>query len=244
LSRLWRWLIRFGFRLLYNELAFTYDWVSWGTSLGQWRAWQRCALRHLPRASPGSAEGSPGGAGGPRVLEMAHGTGDTLVDLAAAGYEPVGIDLSPHMGRLARRKLARHGLNLPLARGRAQALPFATGAIPAIVATFPTEYIMDPAALAEFHRVLRGPEPVSGRGPAPGSGEPAGRLVFVPTAAITGGGWLHRLAAWLFAVTGQSGPWPPQVEARYAAAGFRARVVVEQLEHSQVVVVVAEKVAR
>jgi hypothetical protein len=67
--------------------------------------------------------------------------------------------------------------------------------------------------------------------------------VFVPTAIITGGNRLHRLAAWLFAVTGQSGPWPPRVEERYAAAGFRARAVVETLEHSQVVVVIAEKVS-
>jgi ubiquinone/menaquinone biosynthesis C-methylase UbiE len=220
--RFWRWLIRFGFRLLYNELAFTYDWVSWGTSLGQWRAWQR---RALPRLT-----------GGPRVLEMAHGTGDTLIDLVEQGYQPVGLDLSPYMSRLAQRKLARRGRSAPLVRGQAQALPFAAGAFPAIVATFPTEYIMDPAALAEFHRVLQSADPDAGR--------PAGRLVFVPTAVITGGGLLQRFAAWLFAVTGQAGPWPPQVEERYDAAGFRPRVEIDQLEHSQVVIVVAEKADR
>ena len=203
-------LIRLGFRLLYNELAFTYDWVSWATSVGQWRSWQRCAL---PRVV------------GPQVLEMAHGTGDTLLDLAAAGFRPIGIDLSHSMGRIARGKLARRGIALPLVGGRAQALPFATESLPSIVATFPTEFIVDPAALSEFHRVLR----------------PSGRLVFIPTAKITAGSPVHQFAAWLFAVTGQSGPWPPAVEARYRAAGFETRIALESLRRSEVVVVVAEK---
>ncbi len=104
-------------------------------------------------------------------------------------------------------------------------LPFASRAFPSIVALFPTEYIIDPAALAEFWRVL----------------QPGGRLVFVPTARLIGGSPLHRLAAWLFAITGQAGPWPPQVEARYRQAGFTPRVEVDRLPYSEVVIVVAEK---
>lgn len=208
--RLFAALFRFGFRLLYNELAFTYDWVSWGTSVGQWRSWQRCALPRLA---------------GPRVLEMAHGTGNTLIDLDEAGFQPVGMDLSPYMGRIAKRKLARRGLSVPLVRGRARALPFASACFHSIVATFPTEFIVDPAALAEFHRVLR----------------PGGRLAFVPTAVITGGGLIDQFAAWLYAITGQAGPWPPGVEARYRAAGFEARVEGEKLARSEVVIVIAEK---
>ena len=63
--RLPRWLLRFGFRLLYNELAWTYDWVSRAVSLGQWRHWQRAVI---PRLS------------GQRALEIAFGTGDLVVD--------------------------------------------------------------------------------------------------------------------------------------------------------------------
>ena len=188
------------------------------TSVGQWRAWQRRALPRLPSG---------------RVLEMAHGTGDTLIDLAEAGFQPIGIDQSPYMGGIARRKLARRGLRLPLVRGRAEALPFASGSFPAIVATFPTEYIIEPKALAEFHRVLQSAQPASGR--------PAGRLVFVPVARITGDSMAHRLAAWLFSATGQAGPWPPQVEARYRAARFRARTESDLLPWSEVVIVIAEK---
>ncbi|MER3543218.1 MAG: hypothetical protein C4311_01115 [Chloroflexota bacterium] len=64
-------LLRSAFRLLYNELAWTYDWVSQAVSLGQWRSWQRASLARLR---------------GPRVLEVAHGTGDLLLDLAEAGF--------------------------------------------------------------------------------------------------------------------------------------------------------------
>ncbi len=43
--------------------------------------------------------------GGP-VLELACGTGRVLLPLARAGYEVMGVDLSPHMLEVADRKLA------------------------------------------------------------------------------------------------------------------------------------------
>lgn len=99
LQKFWWRFVRFGFRLLYNELAFTYDIVSWFVSLGEWRAWQRSALRHLP----------PTG----RILELAHGTGNLQLDLHAAGYyQTIGYDLSPYMGQITRYKLERRGLGV------------------------------------------------------------------------------------------------------------------------------------
>ena len=79
LTRIWWGLVELGFRLLYNELAWTYDLVSWVVSLGAWRAWQRSALRFL--AVP---PGSP-------VLELAHGTGNFQIDLRTAGLDPTGL---------------------------------------------------------------------------------------------------------------------------------------------------------
>ncbi|NWG16570.1 MAG: methyltransferase domain-containing protein, partial [Chloroflexi bacterium] len=143
MAELWRRLVGLGFRLLYNELAFTYDWVSVVVSLGAWRCWQRAALPHL---------GAPPGA---RVLELAHGTGNLQLDLYALGYMPVGYDLSPYMGRIARRKLSRRGLSPRLARGRAQQLPFAAASFAAVVCTFPTDFIFQPETLRETHRILR-----------------------------------------------------------------------------------------
>src|SRR5688572_20675167 len=109
---LWWRLVRFGFRLLYYEMAWTYDLVSWGVSLGHWRKWQRAALPHL-KASTDSL-----------VLEMAHGTANLQIDLAQAGLKAIGLDLSPYMGRIARRKLRRAGHAVRLVRGSALQLPF------------------------------------------------------------------------------------------------------------------------
>src|SRR3954453_16307386 len=125
-----RRFLRFAFGLLYNQLAWTYDLVSWVVSAGQWRAWQRSALPFLP--------GRP-------VLEVAHGTGNLLLDLASLGLEPIGLDLSPAMSRLASAKLKRRlgsaPLPVPLLRGSVQALPFAGSSLSSVVSTFPTDFI-------------------------------------------------------------------------------------------------------
>lgn len=204
--------IRFAFHLLYNELAWTYDWVSRAVSLGQWRSWQRAALVQLC---------------GPRVLEVAHGTGDLLLDLSDAGFQPVGLDLSPAMGRIARRKLQRHRRQTPLVRGRAQRLPFASGSFPSAVTTFPTEFILEADSLRELQRVLA----------------PGGRLVIVGEARLTGRGIAVGFLEWLYAITGQRRPWPPDAEALLRAAGFQAAIERHVLPRSEVVVVVAQKLA-
>ena len=206
-------LLRCFFHLLYNPLAAAYDLVSWSVSIGQWRCWQRAALAYL-RPGP--------------VLEVAHGTGDLLLDLHQAGRRPVGLDLSANMGRLARRKLAARGLRLPLLRGRVQALPLAAGSFANLVSTFPAEFILDPAALAEFYRVLA----------------PGGVLIIVPAAHITGAAWPDRLARGLFRVTGQAGaPDLGPLAAPLASAGFTARLEQARLARSVALVVIAEKPA-
>jgi SAM-dependent methyltransferase len=91
-QELWIKLIRFGFRLLYNELAWTYDAVSWLVSLGHWRQWQRAALPFVM---------------GQRVLEIGHGPGHMLAALRAQGVNVIGLDLSPFMGQMARQRFRR-----------------------------------------------------------------------------------------------------------------------------------------
>jgi ubiquinone/menaquinone biosynthesis C-methylase UbiE len=133
-----RRFIKFGFRLLYHELAFTYDAVAWLVSLGQWQAWGRTALTQVR---------------GPRVLEIGHGPGYLLIALARSGRQAMGIDLSPQMGRLAQQNMRRAGVRVPQVRCRAQALPFRSGEFDSVVSTFPSDYIANMATLREVQRV-------------------------------------------------------------------------------------------
>ena len=172
LSRFWR----FGFRLLYNEFAFTYDFVSYVVSLGQWRCWQRSVLQFLPPPQAGL------------VLEIAHGTGDLQVDLLRAGYRTVALDVSFNMGRHARRKLTRCGLTTAFVRADANLLPFQSGSIAALVCTFPTSFIVHPETLSELERVLK----------------QGGRAVIVLTGMLEGNGLVRKLIRNLYRLTGQS----------------------------------------
>lgn len=206
---LWKRLVSFGFRLLYHELAWGYDLVAWLVSFGQWRAWRETALPHLV---------------GQRILELGHGPGHLLVALAEGGFRSVGLDPSPQMGRLARRRLRRAGLALTLVRGRAQTLPFPSGAFDSVVATFPTPYIVDRATLAEVVRIVR----------------PDGRLVIVAGARLTGRDPLSRLVEWFYFITGQretTESW----EAPFAAVGLAVRRVQVEMKRSQVWLLIAER---
>jgi ubiquinone/menaquinone biosynthesis C-methylase UbiE len=213
-------LIKFGFRLLYNEMAWTYDTVSWVVSLGEWRSWQRAAIKHLNVER------------GARVLEIAHGTANLQIDLRTAGLDSIAMDLSPYMGRIARRKLLYNRITPKLIRARSQALPFPDSSFPAVVSTFPTEFIVDPVTIGEVYRVL----------------QPSGRLVFVPNGAVTGGGPLRAGIEAAYRATGQRGNpgddpnlWPSRIETRFTAAGFKLSQVIEQYRNSIASVVIAEK---
>jgi ubiquinone/menaquinone biosynthesis C-methylase UbiE len=211
MRRLWWGFVRLFFRLLYNELAWTYDFVAWVVSLGQWQAWGRTAIPYLR---------------GERVLELAHGPGHLLVAMVQRGLAPVGLDLSPHMGRLARRRLAKGGgPAVPPVRGRAQALPFRDGCFDSTVATFPAEFILSRDTLREVVRVLA----------------PGGRWVIVPGAVLSGRDPLSRLIWLLYRITGQGDLLIDRGKALLERAGFSVRVTWEEARHSRVLVVTADK---
>lgn len=223
--RAWWRLVQFGFRLLYNEMAWSYDVVSWLASLGAWQAWQRTALPHVQ---------------GQRVLEIAHGPGHMLLALRAEGYEVTGLDLSPAMGRIARQRLATAEVTAGLVRGRVQTLPFAGGEFDTVLSTFPTDFIADVETMGAVHRVLRpgGRFLIVPEGHLTGGG-PLRRFI----------NWLYVITGQRsgeFAVD-EAEYWPAE-DARWqrfrqemTATGFALEVVHVQLSGSGATVVVATR---
>ena len=141
--------------------------------MGAWRCWTEASLCHLPPGGP--------------VLELAHGPGHLQVALAGRGVLAYGIDFSAQMGRQARKRLRGKGYPARLARSRAQELPFPAETFAAVLSTFPTEYMVDPATLREVHRVLK----------------PGAPLIIVPAASFTGGGAGRTALDWAYRATGQ-----------------------------------------
>ena len=213
LGKIWWGLVKFGFRLLYNEMAWTYDLVAWVVSFGQWWDWQRTALPLLEVQA------------GDRVLEIAHGTGSLQIDMEKLGYQRIGLDFSPYMGRIARRKLHKKSISAPLVRAKAQAIPLPTASLDGIVSTFPSEFIIDPETLRETYRVLK----------------PGGKLVIVGNALLTKGGLAKDALEAAYRVTGQRGDYQSHIEQAFTEVGFNFTPHVEELPRSLVQLVIATK---
>ena len=128
--------MRLFFRLLYHQLAFTYDLVAASVSFNRWKDWVMSVVPFIE---------------GDRILEIGHGPGHLQRILLGRQLMTVAIDESRQMGYLAKRNtdgLAR------LTRGMAQHLPFPNQAFDTVVSTFPADYINDPLTLAEVKRCL------------------------------------------------------------------------------------------
>ncbi|MCW1967672.1 MAG: methyltransferase domain-containing protein [Anaerolineae bacterium] len=201
-------LIRFAFTLLYTHFAWLYDLVATSVSFGEWKTWGAAALRFIPTSS---SQTTPAAPQHPiRVLEIAHGPGHLHMALYKQGYSPIGIDLSPQMGRMAYWRCARGGVVPRLARADVMRLPFADASFDCLIATFPTEFISAQATLREARRVLAGD----------------GVFVIVPSITLTGNGPLPAFIRWLYRITNQqSGRKPAEiVQESAAAARFAAKV--------------------
>jgi ubiquinone/menaquinone biosynthesis C-methylase UbiE len=171
-------LIRWAFARFYREFAWTYDTVAGAVSGGRWGAWGRATLPYLRG----------------RVLELGCGTGNLQRALAIQhDLWAAGLDASPQMLAITRRKLAAAGQAANLMRAVAQALPFSATSFDSVVATFPTEYIIGMATLAELQRVIR----------------PGGRVVVALAAAFSSDGLYQRVLDLLYRATLQRSPHEP-----------------------------------
>jgi demethylmenaquinone methyltransferase / 2-methoxy-6-polyprenyl-1,4-benzoquinol methylase len=126
-------------RRLFAPLGPSYDRVGAVLSLGQDPLWRRFLVSRLP----------PDGG---HVLDVATGTGLVAARLLRRGFRVTGIDQSPEMLAVARR---RFGNRVALVEGSAESLPFPEGAFDHLTVTYLLRYVDDPGAtLVELARVV------------------------------------------------------------------------------------------
>jgi ubiquinone/menaquinone biosynthesis C-methylase UbiE len=116
-----------------------------------------------------------------RVLEVGVGSGLNFPLYGRQVEMVVGIDPSPRLLAIARRRAAAAGVRVALVQGSAAAIPLVDHSVETVVMTWTLCSIADPsAALREMRRVL----------------EPGGKLVFVEHGLSPEPGverWQHRL---------------------------------------------------
>ena len=219
--RWWGRLIRWAFERFYRQGAWTYDGVAWLVSQGHWVRWILAVRSHLAGA----------------VLELGCGTGHLQAALPCAGvWLHAGLDLSPDMLRISKRRLRRLGRPLRLLRARGQQLPFPAASFDRVVATFPAEYILSPQTLREVWRVLR----------------PGGQLLIVDLGQLPAGLYralvelLYRLVFGRGATLQSPTSGSPQqlIDARLPplqAAGFVLSERWKAVDASSVQILIAEK---
>ncbi len=209
------------FFLLYHHFAWGYEAFASFVSAGLWSSWVEAGVSYLI---------------GPKVLELGIGPGRIQIKMSQLGMEPAGLDESHQMVKIAQLNI-RRAMRLPgissnnrwkspiLVRARAQSIPFSPHSFNTVIASFPTRYILEPATLAEVHRVLT----------------PDGRLVVTLSGWITGHKLSHRLAALLFRITGESEEWNPAWAVPFENAGFQVSIQQVTLPSSRVLILLAQK---
>jgi demethylmenaquinone methyltransferase/2-methoxy-6-polyprenyl-1,4-benzoquinol methylase len=125
---------------LFAPLGPSYDRVGAALSLGQDPLWRRFLVSRLPRDHG-------------HVLDVATGTGLVAKELLRRGFRVQGLDQSPEMLAVARR---RFGSAVPLIQATADAIPLPDASVDHVTFTYLLRYVEDPGAtLGELARVVR-----------------------------------------------------------------------------------------
>jgi demethylmenaquinone methyltransferase/2-methoxy-6-polyprenyl-1,4-benzoquinol methylase len=157
-------------RALFRTIARRYDLINDLQSLGLHRRWKR-RLVALAQLGPGQ-----------RALDVCCGTGDVALALARTGAQVTGLDFSPEMLAVARRRAQTSNAPVEFVQGDALALPFADATFDAVTISYGLRNLADFAAgLAEMARVLR----------------PGGRLVVLDFGKPARRGWRAVYFAYL-----------------------------------------------
>lgn len=131
-------------RSMFDAIAPRYDLLNRLLTFGMDCRWRRRSVRELRL---------PVGA---RVYDLACGTGDLCRDLEAAGFRPVGFDLSAGMLHAAQKYRASGKLHAPMVLGDALCLPVPDQSADGITCGFALRNVVDLNGLfAELARVVR-----------------------------------------------------------------------------------------
>ena len=92
---------------------------------------------------------------GPTVLELGSGPGHLIKFLWQNKIKAFGLEESPQMVALARKRLLKGGFNPQLVRSIGEAIPYQDSYFDQVVVSFPAECITNPQTLREIKRVLK-----------------------------------------------------------------------------------------
>jgi demethylmenaquinone methyltransferase / 2-methoxy-6-polyprenyl-1,4-benzoquinol methylase len=199
-------------RAMFDRIARVYDRMNSVMTAGMHHRWRARAV-DLARVGPGS-----------RALDVATGTGDLAIELAARGAVVTGLDFSTGMLEIAREKVNRRAPGIEFEEGDALALRYADGEFDAVTVGFGARNFADlDQGLRELARVTR----------------PGGRVVVLeittpqkPPLSWFFRAWFERVVPALGRLAGDPDaysylpssvrrfPGPDRLAARMAAAGL------------------------
>lgn len=136
-------------REMFGSIAPRYDLLNRVLSAGIDRSWRRFAVRQIGVAGPG------------RVLDVATGTGDVALEIAAQtppSVSIVGVDFCPEMVELGRVKVQGSPFagRISLEVAPCEEIPFADESFDAATIAFGIRNVVDRSkGLSEMRRVLR-----------------------------------------------------------------------------------------
>lgn len=131
-------------RRLFAIIADRYDLITVLLSYGQDRRWKR---RLVQLSEAGSRS---------RALDLACGTGDLALAMAARGASVVGLDITHRMVQLASTKASRARATTSFVTGDMMALPFRDAEFDVVTTGYGIRNVPEIAqAIAEIRRVLK-----------------------------------------------------------------------------------------
>lgn len=136
-------------RAMFGSIAPRYDLLNRLLSLGIDRRWRRFAVGKIGVKGPG------------KVLDVATGTGDVALEIAAqtpVSVEIVGIDFTPEMIELGRVKVrqSRHAERIQLQVAPCEEIPYEDGTFDAATISFGIRNVVDRVkGLTEMRRALK-----------------------------------------------------------------------------------------